>query len=149
MIDQPLSRAFTVRVPATTANLGAGFDCLGLALELYNSIQVEPAQALEIQISGEGAGTLPLDGNNRIVKAMRRACDALHKPLPAVRLHMQNGIPLARGLGSSASVNVAGLMVANHLYGNCLSPTELLYLANQLEGHPDNVAPALLGGMVV
>lgn len=149
MTDQTLSRAFTVRVPATTANLGAGFDCLGLALELYNSILVEPAQALEIRISGEGAGTLPLDGNNRIVKSMRCACDALQQPLPAVRLHMQNGIPLARGLGSSASVNVAGLMIANYVYGNRLSSAEVLHLANQLEGHPDNVAPALLGGMVV
>jgi homoserine kinase len=149
MTDQTLSRAFSVRVPATTANLGAGFDCLGLALELYNSILVEPAQALEIHISGEGAGTLPLDGSNRIVKSMQRACDALQRPLPALRLHMQNDIPLARGLGSSASVNVAGLMIANHVYGNRLSPSDLLYLANQLEGHPDNVAPALLGGMVV
>jgi homoserine kinase len=149
MTDQPLSRAFTVRVPATTANLGAGFDCLGLALELYNSILVEPAQALEIHITGEGAGTLPLDGNNRIVKAMQRACAALRRPVPSVRLHMQNSIPLARGLGSSASVNVAGLMIANHIYGTRLSPSDLLYLANQLEGHPDNVAPALLGGMVV
>jgi homoserine kinase len=143
------SQSFTVSVPATTANLGAGFDCLGLALSLYNTIQVEGAQALELIVEGEGAATLPRHGGNRVVQAMQRACAAIGKPLPALRLRMRNNIPLARGLGSSAAAAVGGILAANRWYGDALAPAELLRLASDLEGHPDNVAPALLGGLCV
>ncbi|MEP7199136.1 MAG: homoserine kinase, partial [Chloroflexota bacterium] len=131
------------------ANLGAGFDCLGLALGLYNIIGVEPARALDITVEGEGATTLPRHAGNRVVRAMQRACDALREPLPTMRLRMTNNIPLARGLGSSAAASVGGLLAANHWYGDRLTIAELLALATELEGHPDNVAPALLGGMCV
>jgi homoserine kinase len=144
-----LSKAFTVQVPATTANLGAGFDCLGLALGLYNTVQVEPSSALTLTIEGDGAATLPRDATNRVVRAMQLACDALGQPLPMVRLRMTNHVPLARGLGSSAAAAVGGLLAANHFYNDALSSDELLKLAVELEGHPDNVAPALLGGLCV
>jgi homoserine kinase len=143
------NQPFTIRVPATTANLGSGYDCLGLALGLYNTIQVESAQALELIVEGEGAATLPRHAGNRVVQAMQRACDAIGKPMPAVRLRMRNNIPLARGLGSSAAAAVGGILAANRWFGDPLSPVELLRLANDLEGHPDNVAPALLGGLCV
>jgi homoserine kinase len=141
--------SFTIRVPATTANLGSGFDCLGLALGLYNTIQVAPAQALELVVEGEGAASLPRHAGNRVAQAMQRACEAIGKPSPPLRLRMRNAIPLARGLGSSAAAAVGGILAANHWYGDPLPPVELLRLATDLEGHPDNVAPALLGGLCV
>lgn len=141
--------SFTLQVPATTANLGAGFDCLGLALDLYNFIRVEPARALRVSIAGEGADTLARTANNRVVRAMQLACEALGKPLPQVSLHMTNHIPLARGLGSSAAAAVGGLVAANLYHDEPLSRDDLLALAAQIEGHPDNIAPALLGGFCV
>ena len=143
------NESFTIRVPATTANLGSGFDCLGLALGLYNTIQVARAQALELIVEGEGAASLPRHAGNRVAQAMQRACEAIGKPLPPLRLRMRNAIPLARGLGSSAAAAVGGILAANHWYGDPLSPGDLLRLATDLEGHPDNVAPALLGGLCV
>jgi homoserine kinase len=143
------NESFTIRVPATTANLGSGFDCLGLALGLYNTIQVARAQALELMVEGEGAASLPRHAGNRVVQAMQRACGAIGKPLPLLRLRMHNAIPLARGLGSSAAAAVGGILAANHWYGDPLSRADLLRIATDLEGHPDNVAPALLGGLCV
>ena len=143
------NESFTIRVPATTANLGSGFDCLGLALGLYNTIQVARAQALELIVEGEGAANLPRHAGNRVAQAMQRACEAIGKPVPPLRLRMRNAIPLARGLGSSAAAAVGGILAANHWYGDPLSPADLLRLATDLEGHPDNVAPALLGGLCV
>lgn len=143
------NESFTIRVPATTANLGSGFDCLGLALGLYNTIQVGPAQALELIVEGEGATSLPRHAGNRVAQAMQRACEAIGKPVPPLRLRMRNAIPLARGLGSSAAAAVGGILAANHWFGDVLPPADLLRLATDLEGHPDNVAPALLGGLCV
>lgn len=140
---------FAIRVPATTANLGSGFDCLGLALALRNEIVVEPAPSLELEISGEGEGSLPRGPDNRVVAAMQAVCDAIGKPLPPVRLRMRHQIPLARGLGSSAAAAVGGLLAAHYYYDSALSDDALLKLATALEGHPDNVAPALLGGLCV
>ncbi|MBI5877858.1 MAG: homoserine kinase [Chloroflexi bacterium] len=144
-----MSTRFVIHIPATTANLGSGFDCLGLALDLHNTIEVEDAPQLELFIRGEGDTTLPRTAANRVVKAMQRLCDEIGKPLPPVRLCMNNLIPLARGLGSSSAAAVGGLVAANRLHGNPLGPEQLLALAVELEGHPDNVAPALLGGMCV
>ena len=143
------NKSFTIRVPATTANLGSGFDCLGLALGLYNTIQVVRAQAFELIVEGEGAASLPRHAGNRVAQAMQRACESIGQPLPPLRLRMRNAIPLARGLGSSAAAAVGGILAANHWYGDPLSPGDLLRLATDLEGHPDNVAPALLGGLCV
>ena len=143
----PLS--FTLQIPASTANLGAGFDCLGLALNLYNLLRVEPAPGLRVSIEGEGGDTLARSVNNRVVRAMQLGCAVMGKPLPPVSLQMTNRIPLARGLGSSAAAAVGGLLAANVYYDEPLSRDDLLALATQIEGHPDNVAPALLGGFCV
>ncbi|MCA1553313.1 MAG: homoserine kinase, partial [Chloroflexi bacterium] len=140
---------FTLQVPATSANLGAGFDCLGLALDFHNLLAIEPADQLTVSLEGEGDEVLARDASNRVVRAMSRACARLKAPLPYVRLHMTNRIPLARGLGSSAAAAVGGLLAANHYYDDPLSRDELMQLATEIEGHPDNVAPALLGGLCV
>lgn len=140
---------FNVHIPATTANLGSGFDCLGLALDLDNSIAVSDAAELQIDIEGEGAASLPRTAANRVVKAMQRVCDEIGKSLPPLHVAMVNRIPLARGLGSSSAAAVGGLVAANRVHGDPLTVEQLLALAVELEGHPDNVAPALYGGMCV
>lgn len=138
-------------VPATTANLGPGFDCLGMALSLYNEIDVveQAAASPGIEIDGEGAPELPRDFNNLIVRSMQRVFDRVGPPLPGLRLRSINRIPLMGGLGSSSAAIVGGLVAANALIDRPLSRDELLQLAIEIEGHPDNVAPALLGGLVI
>lgn len=138
-----------VRVPATTANLGAGFDCLGLALTLYNEVEAQPADDLSIIIEGEGAAELPRDETNLVWRAARRVLARVGDGPPGVRLHLRNRIPMESGLGSSAAATVAGLLVGHALTGQVLSQAELLEMAVAMEGHPDNVAPALLGGLMV
>ncbi len=145
----PARALFSVRVPATSANLGPGFDALGMALDLANVVHVAPAGALAVRIEGEGASVLAEGPNNLVYQAMTCLAERLGEPLPPVRLHCVNAIPLARGLGSSSAAIVAGLVAANHLFGDRLAPDALLELAVALEGHPDNVAPALLGGVRV
>jgi homoserine kinase len=140
---------FAVRVPATSANLGPGFDALGLALGIYNTVRVAPAPALEIVVAGEGAGALPRDPRNLLWRAACAALERAGVAPPAVRLACDHQIPLARGLGSSSAAIVAGLLVGNRLAGDRLRSDELLALAVALEGHPDNVTPALLGGVRV
>lgn len=137
-----------VRVPATTANLGPGFDCLGLALDWWNTIEVEPiARGLEIEV--RGTEELPRDASNLTVQAMRAAFRAADRRFPSVRVRIDCKIPIGRGLGSSAAAIVGGVVAANALMKNRFSQDELLKLAAKIEGHPDNVAPALLGGLVV
>ena len=140
----------TVRVPATTANLGPGFDCLGMALGLHNTATVQVTHGrLDVRIQGEGAEDLRWGEENRVLRAIRLAFDQSGRQLPSLALEQKNKIPLARGLGSSAAASVAGLVAGNALMGDPLSQDQLLSLATQLEGHPDNVAPALLGGLVI
>lgn len=136
-------------VPATSANLGPGYDCLGLALNLYNYLELEPADSWKLVIRGQGADALPRDKTNLVWRSMERLCQETGTPVPEVKITMENGIPLGRGLGSSAAAIVGGLSLANHWLGNPLGQAELLQLAAELEGHPDNVAPALLGGLCV
>ncbi len=140
--------SLVVRVPATTANLGPGFDVLGMALGLWNEIHVEPASSLQITVYGEGEKTLPRDERNLVYQAMRALAAEVGKPLPPVSLTMHNRIPLQSGLGSSAAAVVGGLLAASALLGISPGQEVLLRLAVKLEGHPDNVAPALLGGLV-
>jgi homoserine kinase len=138
-----------VRVPATAANLGPGFDVLGLALTLYNEFTVhETSTRLHITVSG--ADGLPDDESNLFYRAFAALCREAGRPVPALRIHMRLAIPSGRGLGSSATAVAGGLQAANALLGIDLSPEELLPLAVRLEHghHPDNVAPALLGGLV-
>lgn len=141
-----------IAVPATTANLGPGFDCLGAALALYNQFEFSHLPALgakaavSIQVRGREAGRVKTDASNLVYQAFAYFYQHLGQTPPAVEIQIQLGIPLARGLGSSATAIVAGLVGANQLAGSPLDQTQILKLAIALEGHPDNVVPALLGG---
>jgi homoserine kinase len=137
----------TIQVPATTTNLGPGFDCLGMALQLYNRLQVETiASGLEIEIAGEGAETLPRDERNLVYQVMRATWESLGHAAPGVRLRLENQAPIGRGLGSSAAATLAGIAAARALAGAPLDPESMLPAAVAREGHPDNVVPALVGG---
>lgn len=138
----------TVRVPATIANLGPAFDALGLAVTLHNTVELEPAEAPSVEVSGEGEGALPDDERNLVYRAAAAAAAAAGRDA-TFRIRCRNDIPLARGLGSSAAAIVGGLAAANAALGRPLDEETLLRLAVGIEGHPDNVAPALFGGAVV
>lgn len=148
-----MSTIARVSVPATSANLGPGFDSLGLALELRDVLEGEITDSgLHVEVSGQGAGAVPLDERHLVVRAMRRAFDALDGQPPGLRLRCTNVIPHARGLGSSSAAIVGGLVLARALVdggAERLDDGALLEIATQLEGHPDNVAPALCGGFVI
>lgn len=138
-----------VRVPATSANLGPGFDCLGLALNIWNEVSFESAEKLTYHVAGEGAEKLNKGTRNLLTKAFALVCEVCGKEIRGVKIHAQNKIIMSSGLGSSAAAIVTGLYGANEMLGNPLNKNELLKLATDMEGHPDNVAPALLGGLVV
>jgi len=142
-----------VSVPATSANLGPGFDSLGLALDLRDELEGEvTGSRLVVEVTGAGAGEVPLDEDHLVVRAMRRAFDALDGQPPGLRLTCRNAIPHARGLGSSSAAIVGGLVLARALVANGtqrLDDAAVLDLAVEMEGHPDNVAPALHGGFVI
>src|SRR5689334_5098605 len=135
-----------LEVPATVANLGPGFDCFGLAVGLSNTCTVDTEAESRVVVEGEGAGELPEDGSNLVVRAMAMLAVEAGRRLPSFVLRCRNEIPLARGLGSSASALVAGLVLADRLLGTDVGFERLLQLAADAEGHADNVAPALLGG---
>jgi homoserine kinase len=139
----------TVRVPATVANIGPGFDCLALALELANEFTVDTEAEPGVEVLGEGQGELPADGTNVVFRTITYVARELGGSLPPFRLTCRNSIPLQRGLGSSASAVVGGLMLAEELLGADLWPHRLLEIAVDLEGHPDNVAACMFGGLVV
>ena len=139
----------TIRVPATSANLGPGFDSLGLALDLWNETVIRLAIEFTVQVKGEGAEKLSLGENNLIIQSAQKLADCVGKHLPPFHVDCVNHIPLSSGLGSSAAAKLTGLLAANSLLGKPLSSAEILDLATEMEGHPDNVAPALLGGLVV
>jgi homoserine kinase len=149
-------RRVVVEVSATAANLGAGYDCVGMALGIANRIEVEaiarPDAGIELSVAGEGAGDLPADRSNRVVRALDAALALALDMDPSRlgwRIRMTNRIPLQRGLGSSASATIAGVVAADALTGGPLSRGEMLAIATRIEGHPDNAAPALLGGFTV
>lgn len=142
-----------VRVPATSANLGPGYDCAGLALAVYDELAatVTPDK-LEIDVRGEGQDSVPRDSSHLVVRSIARAFEARQRPLPGLHLVCRNQIPHGRGLGSSSAAIVGGLLLGRELMGLTdeeMSKAELLALATELEGHPDNVAPAILGGFTV
>jgi homoserine kinase len=146
----------TVAVPASSANLGAGYDCLGLALAMTNRIELEvrvwSRGEIELTVEGEGRNELSEDRDNRFVAGLEATLRAARGELPAGlgwRIAMHNDIPLARGLGSSAAATVGGALAGNALAGEALSTAELLAIATEIEGHPDNAAAALLGGFTV
>jgi homoserine kinase len=150
-----VGRPVTVEVPASSANLGAGYDCLGLALELTNRVTVEAVEgdgSIELEVRGEGSGDLPATRENRFVAGLEAAIGAAFGPRPAAigwRISMTNAIPLSRGLGSSAAATVGGVAAGNALAGTCLDDEALLRIATRIESHPDNAAAVLLGGFVV
>ncbi|QSR30368.1 homoserine kinase [Nocardioides sp. S5] len=145
--------AVRVSVPATSANLGPGFDSLGLAVSLRDELEAEVVgEGLLVEVEGAGADGVPRDETHLVVRAMRAAFDLMGEQPPGLRLSCHNRIPHARGLGSSSAAIVAGVVLARALVagGQLLASDEaLLDLAADLEGHPDNVAPAFLGGFVI
>jgi homoserine kinase len=136
----------SVKVPATTANLGAGFDCIGAALSLYNQFTFSLADDLKIVVHGAEAEQVDLGTQNLAYQAFAKVFDRLKKPVPGVKLEIDLKVPFARGLGSSATAIVGGLLGGNELAGSLLSPAEIREMAITMEGHPDNVVPALIGG---
>lgn len=145
----------TVEVPATSANLGPGFDTLGVSLGFYDTLTASIADGIEIMIEGEGDGRLPLGERHLVVRSMMTAFARAGVEAPGVRLRCVNRIPHSRGLGSSSAAIVGGLALARALlrdreaFREALSDQVLLELANDLEGHPDNVAPAIFGGFTI
>jgi homoserine kinase len=153
-MTSPRQRSIEVRVPASTANLGAGFDCLGLALEMYltarATVQVSPGSRALARTRGVGSASLPRSPEqNLIFRAMRYAAEKEGFQLPTVRLAVKNEIPMAGGLGSSAAAAVAGVALAYATAGRSLARENALRYAKEIEGHADNAGAALLGGLVV
>jgi homoserine kinase len=138
-----------IRVPATSANLGPGFDCMGLALDIWNEITFEPASGITYQVDGEGAEKFNKGSRNLLTKTFARLHEICGKRVQGAEIRSRNEIFISSGLGSSAAAIVGGLFGANEMLGNPLSVDELLKIATDIEGHPDNVAPALLGGLIV
>ncbi|QPK79974.1 homoserine kinase [Corynebacterium lizhenjunii] len=139
-----------VKVPASSANLGPGYDTLGIALSLYDTVEVEVTRSgLAVEIFGEGAQELPRDDSHLVVKAIRSALKAADVAAPGLRVVCHNNIPQSRGLGSSASAAVAGVAAGNGLAGSPLSVEQLVQLSTAFEGHPDNSSASVLGGAVV
>lgn len=141
-----------ITVPATSANLGPGFDCVGLALGLHNQVTFtlpEGGPPLVITTTGVDAHKIPTNEKNMVWQAMQRLFARLGTALPPLQIHQENQIPVGSGLGSSSTAVLAGMLGANVLLGEPLTLMELLEFAVRFEGHPDNVAPALLGGLVL
>ena len=150
----------SVKVPASSANLGPGFDCLGLALPIYNTITIEetvlPGTGIEINMISEEESiddmvfdSIPKDENNIVYKAVEMLYNSIGQEPSELKINIQAQIPIARGLGSSSSIVVGGLLAANKLLGNPADEKALLAIATEVEGHPDNVAPTILGGVVL
>ena len=141
-----------VTVPATTANIGPGFDCLGAAFTLYNRFHFTPfiplsdSEPFQITVEGAEASRVNLGANNLVYRAYLKCYERIGKSAPPVHIKTVLGVPLSRGLGSSSTAIVGGLVGANTLAGSPLNNAALAALANEIEGHPDNVVPALLGG---
>ncbi len=148
----------SAQVPATIANLGCGFDCLGLALPVYNTVTIEetvlPGSGIEINILNEdneddNLSNIPRDKNNIVYKAIELLYNYIGQVPNELKISIKTEIPIARGMGSSASVIVGGLIAANELLGRPADTAVLLSIATEIEGHPDNIAPAILGGVVL
>ena len=150
----------SVKVPATSANIGPGFDCLGMALPIYNTITIEetvlPGTGIEINVIADSEYIdelslehIPLDENSIVYKAVELLYNSIGQAPSELKINIKSNIPVARGLGSSASVIVGALVAANELLGKPADEFALLSLACDLEGHPDNITPALVGGLVI
>jgi homoserine kinase len=145
----PPGPAAAVAVPASSANLGPGFDALAVALDRYLVAAAGPVGDRRVLPLGEGAGELPTGEDNLVWRALVAYCDRVGAPVPDVSLTVRNEIPLERGMGSSAAAAVAGVALGRELVGGGARDADLVALAAELEGHPDNAAAAVLGGLVV
>ncbi len=142
-----MTELVTIRIPATTANLGPGFDCLGMSLDMWNQVEVRLAKSPALRVKGEGAGSLSTGRGNLIYRAAERYFREMGLPAPSLSINCQNQIPLARGLGSSSAAIVGGLLAASAVTAAKGQDRDLIWrLAVEMEGHPDNVTPALFGG---
>ena len=148
-----MKKTITIRVPATSANCGPAFDCMGLACTLYDEFTyaiTDEKFGFYLQVTGEGAGMLHPSGRNLAFASFLQVWNSYtQRQRVGISLTMQNGIPMSRGLGSSSAAIVGGVMAASILSGANLSRAELLHVANKIEGHPDNVAPAIYGGFTI
>lgn len=142
-------QSIEIAVPASTANLGPGFDSIGMALNRFLRIRAYPAERTELELIGPHLQGLPQDGQNFLLQVVEDACRSVGQTAPPLRIQVESDIPLMRGLGSSASAIIAGLLLANHLLGEPWDREEILLKATQYEGHPDNVSASLLGGVVI
>jgi homoserine kinase len=150
MAAQALINTVTVSIPATSANLGPGFDALGLALSLHNTVRLSRAAGgINVEIQGEGIGVLPADQTNVVVQAAQRIFDHVGERPDGLHFVLTNGVPPGSGLGSSAAALVGGVVAANALLDDPLSRDEVLQIAVEMEGHPDNACAAMLGGLVI
>jgi homoserine kinase len=153
MATNIIGRTVSVKVPATSANLGPGFDTLGMALSYYDELEVTATDGSGafVEVIGEGAGDVPTDENNLVVKSIAYTFARFNQVLPGLRLKAHNFIPHGRGMGSSGAAVVSGIMAAKGLLTGVIdiSAEELLEIATEIEGHPDNVAPALFGGLTI
>jgi len=139
-----------VRIPATTANLGPGFDVLGMALKLYNYVEMEfLPSGVEIEVFGQGKNSIPESTDNIVYKIAMQVFEKAGVKAEGLHIRLENSIPAARGLGSSAAALVGGAVAANALSGSKLSTSELVDLASKMEGHSDNVVPAMIGGITI
>ncbi len=148
-----VGRKVSVKVPATSANLGPGFDTLGMALSFYDELEVEAVagSGAFVEVIGEGAGEVPTDESNLVVRSIAYVFEQAGVPMPGLKLKAHNIIPHGRGMGSSGAAVVSGIVAAKGLLEGVVAftPERLLQLATDLEGHPDNVAPALFGGLTI
>ena len=146
-------RSVKVRVPGTSANCGPGFDCLGVACTIYNELELTllEEERLYIEITGDGAENIPVDERNIVWRSIQKLLERAGKAqeYKGAIIRMDNGVPLSRGLGSSATAIVGGLKAANECLGNPFTNRDLLQMATEIEGHPDNVAPAIFGGFTI
>lgn len=141
-----MSKSIKLKIPASTSNLGSGFDTFGLALNIYLNVEVSLADSLKISYSGEGEQDIVLDETNLIFKAAAKIYEKAGAGLPFLSINIENPIPLCRGLGSSGAAIIAGLAGANKLLDDKFSNSELLNFAHEIEGHPENAAASLYGG---
>ena len=146
-------RSVKVRVPGTSANCGPGFDCLGVACTIYNELELTllEEERRDIEITGDGAENIPVDERNIVWRSIQKLLERAGKAqeYKGAVIRMNNGVPLSRGLGSSATAIVGGLKAANECLGNPFTNRDLLQMATEIEGHPDNVAPAIFGGFTI
>src|SRR5215471_3908048 len=147
-LERIMSRKVSIRIPASTANLGAGFDSLSLALGRYLRISIQPADELKVEVSGVDSALIPTTEENLICKVAAATAKRRNRTLPPYLLKIDNGIPLSRGMGSSASAIIAGITCYEALAGDWLSEQEIYRSAWEFESHPDNLAAALNGNLI-